>query len=88
MFWIEFAMLLWNIRLALEDLYGDLWFYARRNQHIDALLLMLSLGVFQCAGHIGKTNAKHIQSMPAVLVFVMLLNHVDSVTLSRVQTTC
>ena len=61
MFWRAFAMLLWlvfcaEITLALEDLYGDLWLYIRDNQHINAFVMMLSLGISRCAGRIRKTN--------------------------------
>ena len=46
----EFTMLLWlafclDIMLALEDLYGDLWFCLRANQHMEVLWAMLSLDV-------------------------------------------
>ena len=87
MFWTECAMLLWlifcaDIMLALEDVDGDLWFYGRDNHNIHAFVLMLLLGVSRCAGRIGKTIGKHLQSMPAVLVFATRLEHVDSVVLA------
>ena len=51
-----------EIMLALEDLYGDLWFYHSRNQHMVVFWVMLSPGVSRCAGDIGKThvNAMHV----------------------------
>ena len=59
MFWIEFAMLPWlvicaEIMLALEDLNSDSWFYSRENQQLEAVWLMLSLGVSRCVGSIAK----------------------------------
>ena len=44
--------------LALEDLFGDWWFYSKDNQHIEACLMMLSFGVSRCAGHIDKPKWK------------------------------
>ena len=86
-FWAVFAMLLWlafcsEIILALEDFDGDLVFFLKENQNIDALLAMRSLDVSRCAGQICKTNEKHIKSMPAVWVFATLLEHVDSAVLA------
>ena len=54
-------MLLWlafcsEIMLALEDLYGDLWFSYRDNQHMEVFWVMLSLDVSRCAGDIVNTN--------------------------------
>ena len=51
--WLEFCA---EMVLVFEDLYGDLWFYQRENQHMEVCWVMLSLDVSQCAGDIGKTN--------------------------------
>ena len=57
-------MLLWlvffsEIMLALEDLYGDLWFSSTEKQHMELLWVMLLLDVSRCAGDIDKTKCKH-----------------------------
>ena len=54
-------MLLWHalsleLMLALEDLYGDVWFSSREAQNMEVLLVMFSLDVSRCAGDINKTN--------------------------------
>ena len=61
MFWTEFSMLPWfvfclEIVLALEDLYGDLWFPLRLNPTMEVFGVMLSLDVSRCAGDICKIN--------------------------------
>ena len=67
--------------LALDNLYGDSWLYTMEEQHMNALLLMLSLSVSRCAGRILKPMETHIKTMPAALVFATILKHVDSVVL-------
>ena len=57
---IDFVMLLWlafraELMLALEDLYGDLWFHQRENQYLEVFWVMLSLNISRCVGNIGKT---------------------------------
>ena len=54
-------MLLWlafrsEIMLALEDLYGDVWFSWSDNQNMEVFWVMLSLDVSRWAGDIGYTN--------------------------------
>ena len=61
MFWNEFTVLLWlvfcsEIMLALEDLYGDLWFSTEENRNLEMFWVMLSIDVSRCVGDIGKTN--------------------------------
>ena len=57
----ELSMLLWlvfcpEIMLALEELYGDLWFSLRENRNMVVCWVMLSLDVSRCAGDIDKTK--------------------------------
>ena len=42
--------------LALEDVYGDLWFSLRDNQVMELCWVMLSLDVSRCARGIDQTN--------------------------------
>ena len=68
MFWNKFAMLLWlafcsETMLALEDLYGDLWFSSRDNQHMEVCWVMLSLDVSRCVGGIDKTYYLNTKSI-------------------------
>ena len=61
MFLIVIAMLLWLVfcsenMLALEDLYGHLWFSSGDHKILEVFWVMLSLDVCRCAGDIGKTN--------------------------------
>ena len=42
--------------LALEDLYGDLWFSSKENTNVELFVVMVSLDVSRCVGDIGKTN--------------------------------
>ena len=63
MFWNEAAMLLWlvfcaEIMLALEVLYGDMWFSSRENLNMEVIWVMLSLDVYRRAGDIGKNPCK------------------------------
>ena len=54
-------MMLWpvfcsEVMLAFEDVYGDLWFSSRENQHMEVCWVMFLLDVFRCAGDICKTH--------------------------------
>ena len=52
--WLVFCA---EIMVALEDLYGDLWFFSRANQMMEVFWVMLSLDASRCARDIDKTSA-------------------------------
>ena len=45
-----------EITLALEELYGGLWFSLRENQNMEVFGVMLSFDVFRFAGDMGNAN--------------------------------
>ena len=76
------ARILFRNHVPLEDVYGDLRFSSQEHQHLNALLLMRSLGVSPCAGRICKTNCQTHKINACGLGIYNFLKQVDSVVLA------